>query len=186
MPKLTTPIPQDKIGESFVWRDWFQRLSDKVFGDLATQNASNVNITGGSITGINFGVTSLIPGNGINVSSPIGDVIVSNAGVTSVGGTGTVNGITLSGTVTTSGNITLGGTLSGVSLTSQVSGILPVANGGTGLGRGYTVATLPTAGTQGRRAWVTNALAPTFLAAPVGGGTVVCPVFDNGTSWVVG
>ena len=52
--------------------------------------------------------------------------------VTSVGGTGTVNGITLTGTVTSSGNLTLGGTLSGVSLTTQVSGILPVANGGTG------------------------------------------------------
>jgi len=51
--------------------------------------------------------------------------------VTSVGGTGTVNGITLTGTVTSSGNLTLGGTLSGVSLTTQVSGVLPVANGGT-------------------------------------------------------
>ena len=106
--------------------------------------------------------------------------------VTSVGGTGTVNGITLTGTVTTTGNLTLGGTLSGVSLTTQVSGILPVANGGNGLGAAYTVATLPAAGTQGRRAWVTNALAPTFLSAPVGGGAVVCPVFDNGTAWVVG
>ena len=106
--------------------------------------------------------------------------------VTSVGGTGTVNGITLTGTVTTAGNLTLGGTLSGVSLTTQVSGILPVANGGNGLGLAYTVATLPAAGTQGRRAWVTNALAPAFLAAPVGGGAVVCPVFDNGTAWVVG
>jgi hypothetical protein len=106
--------------------------------------------------------------------------------VTSVGGTGTVNGITLTGTVTSSGNLTLGGTLSGVSLTSQVSGILPVANGGTGAGVAYTVATLPTAGTQGRRAWVTNALAPAFGAAPVGGGAVVIPVFDNGTAWIVG
>jgi len=106
--------------------------------------------------------------------------------VTSVGGTGTVNGITLTGTVTSTGNLTLGGTLSGVSLTTQVSGILPVANGGTGVGVAYTVATLPAAGTQGRRAWVTDALAPTFLAAPVGGGAVVCPVFDNGTAWVVG
>ena len=106
--------------------------------------------------------------------------------VTSVGGTGTVNGITLTGTVTTAGNLTLGGTLSGVSLTTQVSGILPVANGGNGLGAAYTVATLPAAGTQGRRSWVTDALAPVFLAAPVGGGAVVCPVFDNGTAWVVG
>ena len=60
--------------------------------------------------------------------------------VTSVGGTGTVNGITLSGTVTSSGSLTLGGTLSGVSLTSQVSGVLPIANGGTN-----SIAT-PTAG----------------------------------------
>jgi len=52
--------------------------------------------------------------------------------VTSVGGTGTVNGITLTGTVTSTGNLTLGGTLSGVSLTTQVSGTLPVLNGGTG------------------------------------------------------
>lgn len=52
--------------------------------------------------------------------------------VTSVGGTGTVNGISLSGTVTTSGSLTLGGTLSGVNLATQVTGTLPVANGGTG------------------------------------------------------
>jgi hypothetical protein len=52
--------------------------------------------------------------------------------VTSVGGTGTVNGITLTGTVTSSGSLTLGGTLSGVSLSTQVTGTLPVANGGTG------------------------------------------------------
>jgi hypothetical protein len=38
----------------------------------------------------------------------------------------------LTGTVTSSGNLTLGGTLSGVSLTTQVSGTLPIANGGTG------------------------------------------------------
>ena len=52
--------------------------------------------------------------------------------VTSVSGTGTVNGLTLTGTVTSSGNLTLGGTLSGVSLTTQVTGTLPIANGGTG------------------------------------------------------
>jgi hypothetical protein len=57
---------------------------------------------------------------------------------------------------------------------------------GTFQSQGYTVATLPTAGVAGRRAHVTDALAPTFLAALVGGGVVVCPVFDNGTAWVVG
>ncbi len=50
----------------------------------------------------------------------------------------------------------------------------------------YTVATLPVAGTAGRRAYVTDATAPTWLGALIGGGTVVCPVFDNGTAWVAG
>jgi hypothetical protein len=63
--------------------------------------------------------------------------------VTSVGGTGTVNGITLTGSVTSSGNLTLEGSLSGVSLTTQVTGTLPIANGGTGNING-TVAKLAT------------------------------------------
>ena len=161
--------------------------------------------------GTGYSLNTLTAGTGITVTNGAGAISIVNNGVTSVGGTGTVNGITLTGTVTTAGNLTLGGTLSGVSLTTQVSGTLPIANGGTGttsttfaslttnvsgilpianggngLGAAYTVATLPAAGTQGRRSWVTNALAPIFLSAPVGGGAVVCPVFDNGTAWVVG
>jgi len=53
------------------------------------------------------------------------------------------------------------------------------------VGVAYTVATLPAAGIQGQRAWVTNATGPTFLGTLTGGGAVVCPVFDNGTAWVV-
>lgn len=69
--------------------------------------------------------------------------------VTSVSGTGTVNGITLTGTVTTSGSLTLGGTLSGVNLTSQVTGVLPVANGGTGTSTAFTTGSIVFAGTSG-------------------------------------
>ena len=53
--------------------------------------------------------------------------------VTSVSGTGTVNGLTLTGTVTSSGFLTLGGTLSGINLATQVTGVLPAGSGGTGL-----------------------------------------------------
>lgn len=53
-------------------------------------------------------------------------------------------------------------------------------------GKAYTVATLPTAGTMGRRAFVTDASSPTFLGTLTGGGSMVCPVFDNGTAWVAG
>jgi hypothetical protein len=54
--------------------------------------------------------------------------------VTSVGGAGSVNGISLSGTVTSSGNLTLGGSLSGVNLSTQVTGNLPVSNLNNGTG----------------------------------------------------
>jgi len=52
--------------------------------------------------------------------------------VTSVAGTGTVNGISLTGTVTSTGNLTLGGALANVNLATQMTGTLPIANGGTG------------------------------------------------------
>jgi len=111
-------------------------------------------------------------GKVLAVNSSATDVEFVAAGgvgtVTSVGGTGTVNGISLSGTVTASGNLTLGGTLnvssptgvlplanggtgsaSGLSLTTGVTGILPVANGGTGSASGVAASiitgTLPVA-----------------------------------------
>jgi hypothetical protein len=46
--------------------------------------------------------------------------------VTSVGGTGTVNGLTLTGTVTTTGNLTLGGTLD-LSAPPAIGGTTPAA-----------------------------------------------------------
>jgi hypothetical protein len=47
---------------------------------------------------------------------------------------------------------------------------------------GYTVATLP-AGAIGMTAYVIDATTPTYLGSLTGGGTVVCPVFYDGTSW---
>lgn len=103
--------------------------------------------TGMSVTGTypSFTVTNTAPDQivsltGAGTTSVTGTypnfTITSNdqyvGTVTSVSGTGTVNGISLSGTVTSSGSLTLGGTLSNVSLTTQVTGTLPIANGGTG------------------------------------------------------
>jgi len=97
--------------------------------------------------------------------------------VTSVGGTGTVNGITLTGTVTSSGNLTLGGALTGVNLASQVTGTLPVANGGTGVtsstGTGAVVLstsptlTTPNLGTPSA-ATLTNATGLPIIAGTTG------------------
>lgn len=75
-------------------------------------------------------------------------------------------------------------TLTGTKIIGSTSVTSPlVESTGTVRLKGYTVATLP-AGVVGDTAYVTDALAPTFLATIVGGGAVVSPVFYNGTNWV--
>jgi hypothetical protein len=96
-------------------------------GILPVARGGSGTATPALVQGSNITITGTWPNQTISAPAP-------GAGtVTSVGGTGTVNGISLSGTVTTSGDLTLGGTLSNVSLTTQVTGTLPVANGGTGV-----------------------------------------------------
>jgi hypothetical protein len=61
------------------------------------------------------------------------------------------------------------------------SGILPALTV-------YTVATLPSAVTSGvgARAFVSDALSPTFGSTVVTGGAVKTPVYSDGTNWKVG
>jgi hypothetical protein len=127
-------------------------------------------------------------GTGISTSGTYPNFTIAatnNGTVTSVGGTGTVNGITLSGTVTSSGSLTLGGTLSNVSLTTQVTGTLPVGNGGTGatsltannvlLGNGTSALQVVAPGTTGNvltsngTTWVSSA--PAASGGATGGGS---------------
>jgi hypothetical protein len=88
--------------------------------------------SGGSVNVAN-GSKVMIVTDGLGAGAAVINANPTEVGgsVTSVSGTGTVNGITLTGTVTSSGNLTLGGTLGSVDLTSQITGTLPVANGGT-------------------------------------------------------
>ena len=52
----------------------------------------------------------------------------------------------------------------------------------------YTVATLPSASASGvgSRAFVSDALAPTFGSTVITGGSVKVPVYSDGTNWKVG
>jgi len=133
---------------------------DTEFNNIATAIATKSD--SGGITAVASGGTgattaagaraNLLPtfasniGKVLAVNSSATDVEFVAAGgtgtVTSVAGTGTVNGISLSGTVTTSGSITLGGTLN----VSSPTGVLPVANGGTGSASGVA-ASIVIAGT---------------------------------------
>lgn len=85
----------------------------------------------------------------------------------SVDASGNLTGLSVTGTLTSTGALTA----------SSVAATATLKSGG------YTVATLP-AGAAGMRAYVTDATTPTWNAALVGGGAVVCPAFHNGTAWV--
>jgi len=103
----------------------------------ATTGGQTITIKQGSGATVDIpnGDKTMVVTDGAGAGAAVFNANPTEAGagtVTSVGGTGTVNGITLTGTVTSSGNLTLGGTLANVDLTSQVTGTLPIANGGTG------------------------------------------------------
>lgn len=100
-----------------------------------------------------------------------------------------------------SGNVTVDTPAAGTSNYINIENVITVTGtdivtssnititGLTKLSSGYTIGgTLPAAGTAGRRAYVTNQLTTCAVtgAALTGGGSVVCPVFDNGSAWVGG
>jgi hypothetical protein len=146
-------------------------LSTGVTGLLPVANGGTATATPSLVAGSNVTVSGTWPNQTIAASNPGGTV-------TSVSGTGTVQGLSLSGTVTSSGNLTLGGTLSAVNLTSQVTGTLPVANGGTGatsltannviLGNGTSAVQVVAPSTSGN-VLTSNGTTWTSAAAPGGG-----------------
>ena len=112
--------------------------------------------------------TTVITGSYPNFNITSNDQFVGT--VTSVGGTGTVSGITLTGTVTSTGNLTLGGTLSVDLASATVTGTLPVANGGTGATTLSTGAVLIGNGTS--------------AVSSVSPGTASNVLTSNGSAWV--
>jgi len=157
-------------------------------GGTGQSSYTNGQLLIGNSTGNTLTKATLTAGSGITITNGTGSITIAATGggsgtVTSVGGTGTVNGITLTGTVTSSGNLTLGGALTGVDLTTQVTGTLPVANGGTGItSLGTGVATwLGTPSSANLAAAVTDETgtgALVFATSP----TLVTPVLGTPTS----
>jgi hypothetical protein len=123
IPAPRVPLLDQRTG--LISREWFRFLN-------------NLYVTTGGET---QGVVQIING-GTGASTAEGARENLGVGsVTRVLGEGTVQGLTLTGDVTTEGALTLGGELSDIDLQFQVTNVLPVLNGGTGLSTRPTVAT---------------------------------------------
>jgi len=194
--KPTIPIPRDEIKESFVWRDWFQRLSDRVYGSLASQDANNVTITGGSISNLSghfvtlvvdkptfTNGASLLYGNnaGAFSNATVGSGLSFSSGVlTAVGYSSSFAPVTKTADFTVaSTDVWIINNKSG----STCVATLPGASSNTGRSlhfQNYQAQTLVSA--TNNVVAITGGAASTAILAAVAGDT--CTIISDGTNWI--
>jgi len=127
MPNQQIPIPQNPIGESFVWREWFQRLSNRVFGDMSDQDSNAVFITGGVIDNTAIGSTQRDSGAFTTLSATT-PIALTSGGTGSSTASGARTNLGL-GTMATQ-NVGISATVSLAKLTGGgANGSMTVTNG---------------------------------------------------------
>lgn len=131
-----------------------------------------------------------------DAAAPVAQILSAQSVVAGTSNTAGAT-LTIQGSLSTGsggGDVVIKTTASSAGATAQNTGTTALTlSGGTqnatfaalAVSKGYTVDTLP-AGVTGAIAYVTDAVACTFLATPVHSGAVTCPVFYNGTAWVGG
>jgi len=149
-----------------------------------------IDLTSGVATAGTTGSATLIPVVAIDTYGRVTGITTAanpQGTVTSVGGTGMVNGITLTGTVTSTGDLTLGGTLGSIANSQLSNSAITINGSAVSLGGSITVtATASNALTIGTglsgtsyngSAAVTIALASTTVVAATYGSASSVPVF---------
>lgn len=144
----------------------------------ATTATTATNIAGGASGSIPYqtasGATSLLAkgtdGQILSLASGLPSWIDNKVGtVTSVSGTGTVNGLTLTGTVTSSGSLTLGGTLD-LSSPPAIGGTTPNSGAFTTVTASTSVTTPTVQATNSAGLALKNSAGTTQMSMGAGGG----------------
>lgn len=152
-------------------------------GSRTNRQINAAGITAGTAGGTlnNRSVEVVVPSGGSSSGATVNrGVYITGNGGTAAGGTVTNHAIYDDSTAP---NYFAGGINVGATADPGAGNISAAGTVRTGV---YTVATLPAAGTAGRRAFVTNANATTFASIVAGGGANGVPVYDDGTNWRIG
>ena len=140
---FSTPLASfvESYGGPLVLGSWDnQKISFITYGAVNTTDAMTLNTNGSIAFNGQVGTAGQVLQS--NATSAPSWVTPSSGSVTSVSGTGTVSGLTLSGTVTGSGSLTLGGAITGFATSGANTNITSVA-----LTTG-TISTAPSASTD--------------------------------------
>jgi len=125
---FSTPLASfvESYGGPLVLGSWDnQKISFITYGAVNTTDAMTINTNGSVAFNGQVGTAGQVLQS--NATSAPSWVTPSSGSVTSVSGTGTVSGLTLSGTVTGSGSLTLGGAITGFATSGANTNITSVA-----------------------------------------------------------
>jgi hypothetical protein len=154
--------------EAIIWtNDTGVATTTNTINNSATANTNLTNVPNSAL--LSAGGTSLA-GLYIGTRANSAPIIFFTAAATTTSKRGQIGG-------------TSGGWCIGNCTTDNGAGTL-ISTGPITASSGYTVATLPASPGTGAMAYVTDAVACTFLATLTGGGSAFCPVVYNGTAWV--
>jgi hypothetical protein len=183
------------VASNFYAANFVNQNNNVVFTLTTLSGATNFRIGAGSLFSISNdailirrAAANFQLGN-VDAAAPVAQTLSVQSVVAGTTNTAGVN-LTITGSQGTGtgvgGNIVLQVAPAGSSGTAQnaLATAMTVRNDRTVQLTGFTVATLPAAGTAGRFAYVTDATAPVWNMTLTGGGAVTILVMDNGTNWV--
>ena len=168
---VQTPIPPNPIGENFAWRDWFQVLSDRVFGTASTLNVPIEPQYGGTgLTTYNAGdiIYSNVTNNLTRLAAPASTSLLqmTAAGVPSwTASSGIVTSVTGTSPVVSSGGATPA--ISMPAATTSVNGYLTSTDWTTFNGKGSGTVTSVAALTLGTTGTDLSSTVATGTSTPV-------------------
>ena len=126
-PNIAIPAATASVSGYLTSSDWTSFNNKQPSGAYLTTVTSDTPLTGSGTTGSHLSIPAATSSINGYLTSTDWNIFNNKGSVSSVSGTGSVNGLTLTGTVTSSGNLTLGGAITGFATSGANTNLTSVA-----------------------------------------------------------